>query len=156
MAMADPVIEGTLQVLQESLGEIRKGVAELSVDELNARPAGGNTNSIAVIVAHSLGSTRSWLALAFGLPQPPRDRDAEFTTIADADFASWTEHMIMVCFALLDGASWDPTLVGAPNWNPRSGAQPRTAPYSLGHALSHLGEHVGHLHMTRELLRPGS
>ncbi len=156
MTVGDPVIEATLQVLKESLGEIRKGVAGLSVDELNARPGGGNTNSIAVIVAHALGSTRSWLSLAFGQPQPPRDRDAEFKTVADADFTSWTEQHIMACFALLDGATWDPNLSGVPAWNNRLGAQPRTAPYSLGHALAHLGEHVGHLHMTRELLRPES
>lgn len=154
--MAEPVIEATRIVLEESLGEIRKGVAGLSVDELNARPAGGKTNSIAVIVAHALGSTRSWLSLAFGLPQPPRDRDAEFRTVADADFAAWTEQGIMACFALLDGAVFDPNASGVPAWNSRLGAQPRTAPYSLGHALAHLGEHVGHLHMTRELLRPES
>jgi hypothetical protein len=152
----DPMIEGTFEVLQESLGEIRTGVAGLSVEELNARPAGGNTNSIAVITAHALGSTRSWLSLAFGLPQPPRDRDAEFATVADADFANWTETAIMSIFALLDGATWDATLSGVPAWNNRLGATPRSAPYSLGHALAHLGEHVGHLHMTRELLRPES
>jgi DinB family protein len=154
--LADPVIEGTLEVLQESLGEIRKGVAGLSVEELNARPAGGNTNSIAVITAHALGSTRSWLALAFGQPQPPRDRAAEFKTVADEGFANWTEAMIMSIFGMLDGATWDAELMGTPGWNPNSGAQPRSAPYSLGHALSHLGEHVGHMHMTRELLRPES
>ncbi|MDL2335772.1 MAG: DUF664 domain-containing protein [Chloroflexota bacterium] len=152
----DPVIAATLQVLQESLGEIRKGVTGLRSEELNARPAGGNTNSVAVIVARSLGSTRSWLSLAFGLPQPPRDRDTEFKTVADAEFANWTEQQIMACFALLDGATWDPNLSRVPAWNNRLGAQPRTAPYSLGHALAHLGEHVGHLHMTRELLRPES
>ncbi|MEO8625069.1 MAG: hypothetical protein ABI452_00065, partial [Candidatus Limnocylindrales bacterium] len=72
------------------------------------------------------------------------------------DFANWTEQQIMACFALLDGATWDAELSGVPEWNNRLGAQPRTAPYSLGHALAHLGEHIGHLHMTRELLRPGS
>jgi hypothetical protein len=150
---SDPVIAGTFDVLQESLGEIRKGVAGLSVAELNARPAGGNTNSIAVIAAHALGSTRSWLALAFGQPQPQRDRAAEFKTVADADFANSTEQMIMSIFALLDGATWDPNLSGVPAWN--DAGVTKSAPYSLGHALSHLGEHVGHLHMTRELLRPG-
>jgi uncharacterized damage-inducible protein DinB len=154
--VADPVIEATRVVLEESLDEIRKGVADLSVDELNARPAGGNTNSVAVICAHALGSTRSWLSLAFGLAQPPRDRDAEFGTVADAGFKDWTEHSIEGILALLDGATWDPNLSGVPAWNNRLGAQPRTAPYSLGHALAHLGEHVGHLHMTRELLRPES
>jgi hypothetical protein len=153
---SDPVIEATRVVLEESLGEIRKGVADLSVDELNARPAAGNTNSIAVICVHALASTRSWLSLAFGLPQPVRDRAAEFKTVADADFKDWVEQAIAGVFALLDGATWDATRSGVPAWNSRLGAEPRSAPYSLGHALAHLGEHVGHLHMTRELLRPES
>ncbi|MEP7379564.1 MAG: hypothetical protein ABI725_08400, partial [Chloroflexota bacterium] len=72
------------------------------------------------------------------------------------DFANWTEQQIMACFALLDGATWDAELSGVPAWNNSLAAQPRTAPYSLGHALAHLGEHVGHLHMMHELLRPGS
>lgn len=154
--MADAVIEATRVVLEESLAEIRKGVADLSVEELNARPAGGKTNSVAVICAHALSSTRSWLSLAFGLPQPPRDRDAEFATVADGGFQHWTEEQIAGILAVTDGATWDPDLSGVPAWNNRLGAQPRTAPYSLGHALAHLGEHVGHLHMTRELLRPES
>jgi uncharacterized damage-inducible protein DinB len=154
--VADPVIAATRQVLEESLGEIRKGITDLSVDELNARPAGGHTNSVAVICAHALGSTRSWLSLAFDLPQPARDRDAEFKTVADESFKAWAEQASANCLALLDGATWDPDRTGVPAWNNRLGAQPRPAPYSLGHALAHLGEHVGHLHMTRELLRPES
>ena len=49
---ADATVEGVREVLEESLDEIRRGVADLSVAELNARPAGGETNSVAVIVTH--------------------------------------------------------------------------------------------------------
>jgi hypothetical protein len=152
--MADATIDATREVLEESLDEIRRGVAGLSVAELNARPAGGETNSVAVIVTHALGATLSWMSLGLGLPLPPRDRDAEFRTVADDGFAAWTEQAIARCLALLDGATWDPARTGVPNWNPRLGAEPRSAPYAVAHALAHLGEHVGHLHMTRELLRP--
>jgi hypothetical protein len=55
---------------------------------------------------------------------------------------------------VLDGAEWEPARVGTPSWNPHLAEEPRTAAYSAAHALAHLGEHVGHLHMTRELLRP--
>src|SRR3954454_3585871 len=114
--MGDAFIDGTREVLEESLDEIRRGVADLTVDELNARPAGGETNSVAVIVAHALGATISWLSLGFGAPLPPRDRDAEFRTVADAGFVAWTEDRIRQCLAVLDGATWDPNLVGVPNW----------------------------------------
>jgi len=150
----DPTIDGLREVLGESLDEIRRGIADLSVDELNAEPAGGDTNPIAVIVAHALGSTLSWLSLAVGAPLPPRDRDAEFRTVADERFEAWTEEMIGRCLGVLDGVTWDPARTGTPNWNPHLATEPRTAGYAAAHALAHLGEHVGHLHMTRELLRP--
>jgi uncharacterized damage-inducible protein DinB len=150
----DPTIAAFREVLDESVDEIRRGVAGLSADELNARPAGGETNSIAVIVAHALGATRSWLSLAMGAPLPDRDRDAEFRTVAEDGFAAWTEQQIAACVEVLDTGPWDPSRVGTPNWNPRLASEPRTAAYAAAHALAHMGEHVGHLHMTRELLRP--
>ena len=152
--MGDPAIDATREVLEQSFDEIRHGIADLSVDELNARPAGAETNSIAVIVAHALGATQSWLSLGLGLPLPVRDRDAEFRTVADDNFAAWTETTIARCLALLDGATWDPARLGTPTWRQRGPAEPCTAAYAVSHALAHLGEHVGHLHVTRDLLRP--
>ncbi len=149
--MADATIDGVREVLEESLRELRKGVAGRSVEQLNARPAGGDTNSIAVIVTHALGSTRAWLSLAMGAPMPDRDRPAEFRAVADDWFAAWTDDRIAECLALLDGATWDPVRVGTATWT--AAQETRTAAYAAAHALSHLGEHVGHLHMTLELLR---
>jgi DinB superfamily len=149
--VADATIDGLREVLEESLGELRKGVAGLTVDRLNARPAGGDTNSVAVIVTHALGSTRSWLSLAFGAPMPDRDRPAEFQAVADGGFAAWTDERIAECLALLDGATWDAGRVGTATWTKTQ--ETRTAAYAASHALSHLGEHVGHLHMTLELLQ---
>ena len=149
--MADATIDGLREVLEESLGELRKGVAGRSVEQLNAQPAGGDTNSVAVIVTHALGSTRSWLSLAMGAPMPDRDRPAEFRAVADDGFAAWTDSGIAECLALLDDATWDPARVGVAHWT--QSQETRTAAYAASHALSHLGEHVGHLHMTLELLR---
>jgi hypothetical protein len=150
----DATIEALREVLGESLDELRRGIEGLTVDELNARPAGGETNSIAVIVTHALGATMSWLSLATGASLPPRDRDSEFRSVADVTFPVWTEDRIVRCLAILDDVTWDPTLVRTPDWSPQLAGQPRTAAYAVAHALAHVGEHVGHLHMTRELLRP--
>ena len=152
--MADATLDAVREVLDESLGELRKGVSGLSVEQLNAQPAGGDTNSVAVIVTHALGSTRSWLSLAMGAPMPDRDRPAEFRAVADDGFATWTDAGIAACLALLDDATWDPERVGVANWT--ASQETRTAAYAASHALSHLGEHVGHLHMTLELLRDGA
>ena len=150
----DPTIVGIREVLDESLDEIRRGIADLTVEELNATPAGGQTNPIAVIVTHALGSTLSWLSLAVGAPLPPRDRDAEFRAVADDGFVAWTQDRMAGLLHILDGAVWDPARMGTPNWNPHLADEPRSAAYAAAHALSHLGEHVGHLHMTHDLLRP--
>jgi hypothetical protein len=154
LRVADPTIAAFREVLDESLDEIRRGIDGLSVDQLNARPAGGDTNSIAVIVTHALGATLSWLSLAMGAPLPPRDRDAEFRAVADEGFAARTDEMIARCLAVLEAGEWVPDRVGTPNWSPRLAAEPRTAAWAAAHALAHLGEHVGHLHVTRELFEP--
>ena len=86
-----------------------------------------------------------------GAPMPDRDRPAEFRAVADDGFAAWTDDRIAECLALLDGATWDPLRVGTATWT--AAQETRTAAYAAAHALSHLGEHVGHLHMTLELLR---
>jgi hypothetical protein len=152
--MADVTVEAIREVLEESLGELRKGVAGLDIEQLNARPAGGDTNSVAVIVTHALGSTRSWLSLAMGAPMPDRDRPAEFRAVADDSFPAWTDARIGECVALLDDATWDPARIGTTSWT--RPPETRTAAYAASHALAHLGEHVGHLHMTLELLRDGA
>jgi hypothetical protein len=42
--MSDPTIDAARDVLAESLDKIRRGIAGLTVDQLNAKPAGGETN----------------------------------------------------------------------------------------------------------------
>ena len=71
--MSDPTIDAARDVLAESLDKIRRGIAGLTVDQLNAKPAGGETNSVAVIATHALASTRSYMSIAVGAPPPPRD-----------------------------------------------------------------------------------
>jgi hypothetical protein len=152
--MNDPTFEAAHDVIAESLDEMRRGVADLSVEELNAKPAGGSTNSIAVIATHGLASTQAWLSLAVGAQPSARDRPAEFRTVADEGFATWVEDTIGQCLGLFGGAPFDPKRQELPTWRTDDPGEPVTAAWALLHATAHLGEHVGHLHMTRELLRP--
>ena len=103
--MSDPTIDAARDVLAESLDKIRRGIAGLTVDQLNARPAGGETNSVAVIATHALASTRSYMSIAVGAPPPPRDRPAEFRTVAADGFGGWVEDMIGQCLGLLEGVT---------------------------------------------------
>ena len=154
--VSDPIVEASRSILAEELDELRDAIASLSPEDLNQRPAGEGSNSIAVIVEHALASTRSWLSLATGAALPPRDRPAEFRAIADATFPTGVEQMMAECLALLDGdVALDPTRVGTAPWRSTGADEPVTAAWALLFALSHLGEHVGHAHVTRDLLRSG-
>ena len=61
--------------------------------------------------------------------------------------------MIGQCLGLLDGVTFDPSIKGVRTWT-QAPDDPVTASWALLYATSHLGEHVGHLHLTLELLRP--
>jgi hypothetical protein len=54
----------------------------------------------------------------------------------------------------LDGVTFDPSIEGVRTWTEGLADDPVTASWALLYGTSHLGEHVGHLHMTLELLRP--
>ena len=151
----DPILVAARENIGGSLSEIRKAVAALTVHQLNARPAGEGSNPLGVIAIHALGSTRSWLALATGAPLPPRDRPAEFRTVVeDAEaFVGEVDKRIAAILALIETAEpFDPSRTGVATWTGASASEPVTAAWALQHALTHLGEHVGHAQLTRQLL----
>jgi Protein of unknown function (DUF664) len=150
----DPLLEGARQILEESLDELLKAIRGLEADALNARIGGPDTNTLAILAAHALSSTRSWLSLAMGAPLPPRDRPAEFRTVAGEGFMEWAEGLARECRGLLAIDGFDAQRSGVPTWTSGE-AKPRTASWSLFHAVSHLGEHVGHAQLTRQLLDEG-
>jgi len=153
--VSDPTIDAARDILGESLDELSRAVAGCSADELNRRPMGDDTNPLAVIVAHAVHSTRSWLSLATQSPPPERDRPAEFRVVADDpdSFVSWLDGISAECRALLDGGVvYDPGVTATPTWTTDVPHEPVTAAWALLHALEHLGEHVGHAQLTRQAL----
>jgi hypothetical protein len=150
--VADPILLAARDNVAESLEELRGTIDGLSLAQLNDRIAGEGTNPIAVIATHALESTRAWLSLATAAPIPPRDRPAEFRAVADEGFAAWVDGRIAECLALLDRAeTFDPAYEQVASWTAEP--EPRTAAWALLHATAHLGEHVGHAHVMRDLLR---
>lgn len=151
--MNDVSYEAAAEIVESQLAELRKALEGCTAEELNRRPAGDDTNPLAVLAAHALGSTRSWLSIATGSPLPERDRDAEFRTVVDdpADFMAWFEDAASACRALLDADdAFDPSRVGTAPWTSQPD-EPVTAAWALLHALEHLSEHVGHAQLTRQL-----
>lgn len=134
--------------------DMRPAIEGASTEALNWRPAGEETNSIAILAVHAMASSRTWLSVAVGTPEPERDRDAEFRTEA-ADATQLLEVFDALadqCRAVLgtDGAiDWG--AVRTPTRHPGSAPDPITAGWTLLHALEHLREHVAHLQLTRQL-----
>lgn len=150
MTAADPILEAARGFVDGSLEAMRAAVDGASADALNLRPAGDDTNPVAVLVVHAVNSTRWWLSVARGLPLPNRDRPSEFlTTVADADeLLTLFDPVAADCRALLDT---DETFdAGAIRDDPRED-EPVTAIWALIHAVEHLREHVAHAELTRQV-----
>ncbi len=166
--MTDSITLSSRFVLKESLAELRAAVEGVPAEALNWKPGGEETNSIAVLATHVMGSTRSWLAIAVGAPLPERDRPSEFLVTEDDPGAllRLVDEMSAQCTVLLRDAEdvdWSATRgtharpakkaqTGKPgdgSWQP--GQEEVPAAYAILHALEHLGQHVAHCSLTRQL-----
>lgn len=151
--MTDPVVATARELATDAFKDLRAIVDGLPAAALDWRPAGPETNSIAVLATHSMSSTRLWLHVAAGLPLPARDRDAEFrATAADsAVLLGLIDSLSADCFAALDAANsveWD-----APReWKRANGEViALTAAYAVMHAIEHLRGHVDQASLTRHV-----
>jgi hypothetical protein len=147
------MVAAARHLFDQSAAEMRASIEGASPEALNWRPAGEETNSIAVLAVHSLHSTRWWLSVAVGEPEPERDRDSEFVASADdaASLLAFLDSMTADCRALLSTEEtvdwWQPRTTTREQGDP----DPLTAAWALLHALEHLREHVAHLQLTRQL-----
>jgi DinB family protein len=153
--MPDPIVTAAREIVEDSIRELLGAIEGLPADGLNWRPAGEDTNPIAVLAVHAMGSTRSWLAVAFGAPLPDRDRASEFRTVAD-DAVSLLAHVDGVagdCRALLDAVEgFDAGAMRTSHARTSSGeAEVVSGAWALLHAIEHLREHVAHAQLTRQL-----
>ena len=142
-------------VLTDHIKELRGAIDGLPDDALNWKPAGADTNSVAVLVTHVLHSTRSWISTAVGAPLPDRDRDSEFRVTADgtADLLALVDDFGAQILGLLNNA-------GDIDWAANRKTQMRPSPdlpdyvpasFALLHAIEHFGQHVAHVSLTRQL-----
>jgi uncharacterized damage-inducible protein DinB len=147
--VTDPTLEAAREILGTSLDDMRVAIDGLGPDALNWRPAGDDTNPIAVLAVHAMHSTRWWLSTAIGSPLPERDRPSEFhTTAQDADeLLSLCDAMAAECRSLLDGAESLDAGALRPDLD---GGEPVTAAWALMHAVEHLREHVAQAQLTRQ------
>jgi hypothetical protein len=143
----------TLQIawgLKDAHDRFRAVITGLTPDQLNAT-LGPETNSIAVLTTHALGSERQVLELV-AEQDPVRDRDAEFRARAEG-----AEQLL----AALDRAD---ALVDQllPGLTPQQLEQPLfrndltlAGARWLVRAFGHVREHAAHAELTRQLLLAG-
>jgi hypothetical protein len=144
-------MEAARGFVHNSLDAMRRAIAGSPPELLNWRPAGADTNTIAVLAVHAATSTRWWLSVAITGEAPERDRPAEFrTTVSSAEeLLSIIDPLAADGRGLLD--SQDPLDLGATRADPREAKTTTTAAWALIHAVEHLQEHVAHAELTRQM-----
>ena len=155
MATPDPLLTAGGATVRRTFADMRQNIAEFPSEALNWKPAGADTNSVAVLATHSLHSTRSWLCTALGEPLPDRDRDSEFRVAEDDRDAllAFFDDMASQCNALFGPARQvDWAAIRRTHTRPdASDAIQVPAAWALLHAIEHLREHLGQMQLTRQL-----
>ena len=149
--VSDPAIEAARDIANNSLDSMHRAIVDAPPELLNWRPAGEDTNPIAVIAVHAITSTRWWLSVAITGQAPERDRPAEFRTRVSS-----AEELLSIIDPLLADSrkllafegDFDP---GTTRTDPREGGTATTASWALTHAVEHLSEHVAHAELTRQM-----
>ena len=146
--MTNAFVAAAQAIYGDSVEEMKVSLAGVSREGLNWQPAARDTNSLAALATHAMGSTRNWLCIAFDAPSPQRDRESEFLTTVDS---------AEVLLAYVDAVDADCRRLFETHSEIDAGAiridgeDRPTAAWSLLHAVEHLREHLGQIYLTRQL-----
>lgn len=142
----DPICTAAVEKFHEQEQGFLAVIAGLPDAAMNWRP-GTETNSIAVLVAHTWGAAQAWTARGTGT-EIERDRDAEFRVVLGAAEA---EALIRRAGARVASfvEAIDPARYGDDRVDPNG--EHLTVAYCLIHALEHTQEHLGHASLTRQM-----
>src|SRR5581483_2727109 len=138
------------------LRSIVTAVEELDPAQLNAMPEVEGTNSPYVLAAHALGNARAWV-LGIACEQDiARDRPGEFASsgpTAEALRASLTRLESEIEAAFARGLDLDKRITPRQDlWGPNP-AREITVRRALIQVIEHASLHLGHLEITRDVLR---
>jgi uncharacterized damage-inducible protein DinB len=142
----DPICTAALATFRRQERGFLEVIAGLSNEAMNWRP-GAETNSIAVLVAHTWGSAQMWTARASGTAIE-RDRAAEFRVAFGAAEGEALIRRAGERVAMFVGAI-DPATYGDARADPDG--EHDTVAKCLIHALEHTQEHYGHACLTRQM-----
>jgi uncharacterized damage-inducible protein DinB len=145
----DPIFSAVNERLEAMHGDIDQVLSGLPLEALDWVPGEG-MNSIAVLAAHVAGSERYWVGELAGGRPAGRVREAEFQTrgVGEEALRSALAESLALSQAVLSGLSVADleTLRENPVW----GKQVSIA-VCLAHTLEHIGTHLGHMQITRQM-----
>lgn len=140
-----------LNLFETALGEIEKAIDGLSAEALDWSP-GPQMNSMAVLVAHTVGSSRYWVGDVAANDSSNRNRASEFAARAldEAELRQRIAALRAYLHSTLATLSVDELdqLRSAGAFS----AEPVSMGWALLHALEHAATHVGHVQILRQLV----
>jgi hypothetical protein len=146
--MVSALFDAYLEIMAALHDEIKKSIAGLPAQALDWVP-GPEMNSLAVLIVHTAGSERFWIG-DVGMREPSgRDREAEFVMkgLSEKELVDRLDGSLAYArealARLLESELGDQRF-------PQGRAEVTVA-WGLLHALEHLGIHVGHIQMVRQL-----
>ena len=137
-----------IQVLDALRQEIAETIDGMNAGALDWVPPAADTNSVAALVAHTAGAESFWIHQVVGGIDVGRDRDAEFATTgrSSADLQALLRKTGETTREVLNGdPDLDKVVVARP------GEPPSSLRYSVIHMIEHMGQHLGHLGLTKQL-----
>ena len=142
------VAQSVLEHIKTANNDLRKALEGLNGEALNWRPTKEETNSLYVLASHMVGVQRSMVALAANVTIE-RSRPAEFA--AEGDDAETLLTAINQAEAEVEGWLGGITAETLQERRTMFGGRDVPALEPLMYALHHLGEHAGHVGLTRQL-----
>jgi uncharacterized damage-inducible protein DinB len=150
----DPVLEVFHKKLTGLHEGARKALDGLTPEQLDWKP-GEDMNSLAVLAAHIAGAERFWFGDVI-LGQPTgRNRDLEFATrgATEESLATALDSALELAGRALAGLGAGQ--LGEVRVSPRDGREYSIA-WAVAHMLEHTAQHVGHMDITRQLVKADS
>lgn len=143
----EPLVETIVRGYKDVHAKLREAVQNIDPAALSWQPA-SETNSIAVLVVHTLGSEAEVFRVASNAPTH-RDRAAEFLT--EEETAANLVRRLDAADALLDVLASGITATDLDAVRPRGGRGPETCRHWLVTNYGHAREHLAHIELTRQL-----
>ena len=143
----DPVVAKLEELFKSVHAQLRDEIRDVPVEELNWKPA-AETNSIAALVVHTLGSEAEVWRVAANVTGE-RDRDAEFRVTAD-DAQSLLRELDQAD-SYLEAMAPRVSAQDLEEVRPRGEREPQTSLHWLVTNYGHAREHLAHIQLTKQL-----